>query len=80
MLPRLPFHKVPEGEGAQNKLHVDVRVSEVKGGNSDGKDAVLAAEAARLERLGASVVHTIDEGFDYFVVMQDREGNEFCST
>lgn len=78
--PRLFFHKVPEGKGAKNRLHLDVRISEVKGGNSDGKDAVLAAEAARLERLGASVVHTIDEGFEYFVVMQDPEGNEFCIT
>ncbi len=78
--PRLFFHKVPEGKAAKNRLHLDVRVSGVGGGNRDGKDAVLAAEATRLEGLGATVVETIDEGFDYFTVMRDPEGNEFCIT
>jgi len=78
--PRLFFHKVPEGKAAKNRLHLDVRVSGAGGGNRDGKDAVLAGEATRLEGLGATVVETVDEGFDYFTVMRDPEGNEFCIT
>ncbi len=78
--PRLFFHKVPEGKAAKNRLHLDVRVSGTRGGNRDGKDQVLAAEAGRLKSLGASVVQTVDEGLGYFTVMQDPEGNEFCIT
>ncbi len=78
--PRVFFHKVPEGKTVKNRVHLDVRVSGMAGGNRDGKDSVLTAEAERLERLGAKVLRTVDEGFDYFIVLQDPEGNEFCLT
>ncbi len=76
--PRVFFHKVPEGKTAKNRLHLDIRVSGLPGPNHDGKDQVLAQEAARLEALGATTSRTVDEAMDYFVVMQDPEGNEFC--
>ena len=78
--PRIFFHKVPEGKTAKNRLHLDVRVSGLPGPNRDGKDEILAAEVARLEDLGGSLFHIVDEPIDYTVVMQDPEGNEFCLT
>jgi len=80
VLPRLFFHQVPEGKTVKNRLHLDVRVSGLPGGDTGDKSELLATEAARLETHGAEVVETIDEGFDYFVVMRDPEGNEYCLT
>ena len=78
--PRIFFHKVPEGKTAKNRLHLDVRVSGLPGPNHDGKDEILAAEASRLEGLGATITRIVDEPMDYFVLMKDPEGNEFCLT
>ncbi|HEX3192519.1 MAG TPA: VOC family protein [Streptosporangiaceae bacterium] len=61
--PNIWFFRVPEGKTAKNRMHFDLRAP-----------GPVAAEVARLEELGATVVrrhvgHT---------VMQDPEGNEFC--
>jgi predicted enzyme related to lactoylglutathione lyase len=36
------------------------------------------AEAERLAALGAIIVRRFDSDGDYWIVMQDPEGNEFC--
>ena len=38
----------------------------------------MEAEAARLLLLGATRIRTRDEDGDFYIVMQDPEGNEFC--
>ena len=57
------FLRVPEGKTAKNRMHFDLR-----------GPGPVAAEVARLEELGATVVRR-HEGH---TVMQDPEGNEFC--
>ncbi|GAA0311285.1 VOC family protein [Kineococcus aurantiacus] len=49
--PRLSFQRVPEGEVAENRLHLDVRVGTGLVGAE--RVAALAAECARLVALGA---------------------------
>ncbi len=61
--PNIWFSKVPEGKSAKNRMHFDLRAP---------GDA--ATEVARLEQLGASVVHR----YPSHTVMRDPEGNEFC--
>ena len=39
---------------------------------------VLDAEAARLRALGATELRTVERPDDYFIVLADPEGNEFC--
>jgi predicted enzyme related to lactoylglutathione lyase len=61
--PNIWFTRVPEPKTAKNRVHFDLRAP-----------GPMAAEVARLERLGATVVRA-DPGL---TVMQDPEGNEFC--
>jgi len=77
--PRLFFQRVPEPKQAKNRVHLDVHVSD---GHADpaAVRAKVQAEAARAEGLGATVIRTNTDEEDYFVVMVDPEGNEFCLT
>ncbi|MEZ5117965.1 MAG: VOC family protein [Candidatus Nanopelagicales bacterium] len=76
--PRLFFQRVPEGKVVKNRLHLDVRVGTGLVGAE--RVAVLEAECARLESLGASRVRLLlaDEENESCLVMKDVEGNEFC--
>jgi hypothetical protein len=70
--PRVYFQRVPEGKAAKNRLHLDIRTP-------GGREAIQP-EADRLVALGATVVGPKEERGEYWVVMQDTEGNEFCLT
>jgi len=76
--PRLLFHRVPEGKVAKNRLHLDVRVGGVRGTPKHVRRPIVDAEVNRLLSRGARHVRTEDDETDYFAVMQDPEGNEFC--
>jgi Glyoxalase-like domain len=75
--PRVFFQRVPEGKTAKNRVHLDVNVGE----GLDGEDRTtrVKQEADRLEGLGATRQR---EAFrarrEFWIVMQDPEGNEFC--
>jgi len=61
--PNIWFTRVPEPKTAKNRLHFDLRAP-----------GSVATEVARLEKLGATVVHR----YRGHTMMQDPEGNEFC--
>jgi len=75
--PRLFFHKVPEGKTAKNRVHLDVNV----GGGRAVPDAErrprVDAKAGALVEAGATEVRRLEENGEYFITMQDPEGNEF---
>lgn len=64
--PRLFFQRVPEGKTVKNRVHLDLRCSDIE------------AEVDRLVALGARVLSTWPDGDG--IVMADPEGNEFCIT
>jgi predicted enzyme related to lactoylglutathione lyase len=66
--PKLLLQRVPEPKTVKNRMHLDIETGDV------------AAEAARLEDLGARRVRAdeIHEHGTTWVVMADPEGNEFC--
>jgi len=67
---RLLFQNVPESKSGKNRLHVDVH------SEPGGLDQLVA----RLEGLGATRVHEVDQGpAGHWWVMRDPEGNEFCA-
>ena len=75
--PRLLFQKVPEGKTAKNRMHLDVNAG--AGLEGDERKAVVDAKAESLAGLGATLVAARRGDFgEYWVVMQDPEGNEFC--
>ncbi|MDT0309151.1 VOC family protein [Streptomyces sp. DSM 44917] len=66
---RLLFQDVPEPKKVKNRLHLDVHAA----------PGEREREVARLERLGATVSRTVDQGpAGSWTIMLDPEGNEFC--
>ncbi len=61
--PNIWFTRVPEPKTTKNRLHFDLRAP-----------GSVAAEVARLEKLGATMVRR----YRGHTMMQDPEGNEFC--
>jgi hypothetical protein len=61
--PNIWVIRVPEPKAAKNRMHFDLRAP-----------GAVAAEVARLEKLGATVVCR----YPGHTVMHDPEGNEFC--
>ena len=74
--PTILFHRVPEPKVVKNRVHIDYRVRPA-GSPDDVARPYIAAEVQRLVVLGATQVR-IDDDDDYYAVMQDPEGNEFC--
>ncbi len=76
--PRIYFQKVPEPKTVKNRVHLDVNVG---GGHTtpiDERRARVDAAVERLVGLGATRLRPYEESGEYWVVMQDPEGNEFC--
>jgi len=77
--PRLFFQKVPEAKAAKNRVHLDLNVS---GGHRvpiEERRRRIGAEVARLKALGATDERgAIEQRGEYWVRMNDPEGNEFC--
>jgi hypothetical protein len=77
--PRIYFQRVPEAKVAKNRLHIDLNVG---GGPSvplDERRQRVDAEVARLKALGATDERgAIERDDEYWVRMNDPEGNEFC--
>lgn len=75
---RIFFQRVPEPKTTKNRVHLDVNV----GG---GPTVALADRRPRVdgavERIvghGATRVGPVEERDEYWVVLRDPEGNEFC--
>ncbi len=75
--PRLLFQRVPEGKAAKNRVHLDVNAG---GHGVDYADRVDAVDrhVDDLLDLGATKTEVFGQRGEYWVVMQDPEGNEFC--
>jgi hypothetical protein len=76
--PRVFFQRVPEAKQVKNRVHLDLNVGGGLQADPAQKRARNAAEADRLVAAGASRQREFDEGREYWLVMQDPEGNEFC--
>ena len=74
--PRFYFQQVPEEKVVKNRVHVDVNVGD--GLSGDERRMKVEQEAARVESLGGSKLRAIDERDEFWIVMADPEGNEFC--
>ena len=76
--PRIFFQKVPEPKVAKNRLHIDVNA----GGETHDRAqrrALVDSTVVRLKALGAKDVRGVKElRGEYWVRMNDPEGNEFC--
>jgi Glyoxalase-like domain len=76
--PRLFFQRVPEPKTAKNRVHLDVKVSGGRDVPPERRRALVDAAVERVVGTGATRVRAYDEPDQYWVVMRDPEGNEFC--
>ncbi len=76
--PRLLFQRVPEGKSVKNRVHLDVGVGGPPGTPLEERRARVDAEVERLIGAGATKVGPMERFGEYWVVMRDPEGNEFC--
>lgn len=77
--PRIFFQRVPEGKVAKNRMHFDLNVGGGRSVPLEERRARIAAEVARLKALGADDHRgAMQQDDEYWVRMNDPEGNEFC--
>ena len=67
---------MPEGKAVKNRVHLDVNV----GAGLEGEERRdrVRGDADLAAGLGAARVSVFDERGEFWIVMQDPEGNEFC--
>ena len=70
--PRILFLRVPERKTVKNRVHLDLRA----GRSDDEKDTKIA----QLTAAGATAIRRVEEHGQWWMVMADPEGNEFCVT
>jgi len=76
--PRIYFQRVPEPKVVKNRVHLDVNVGGGPGTPMDERRARVDSAVERLCGIGATKLRPCEEHGEYWVVMQDVEGNEFC--
>jgi len=77
--PRLYFQRVPEAKAVKNRVHLDLNAGGSQGTPLEDRRRNVDAEVERLVAAGATVLHAGEvRNGEYWVVMQDPEGNEFC--
>jgi Glyoxalase-like domain len=75
--PRLLFLRVPEDKAVKNRVHLDVHVAP-PGTPVQERRQALEARAIELIEAGAKESARVEEYGQYWIVMADPEGNEFC--
>ena len=76
--PRIFFQRVPEPKTIKNRVHLDVNAGGGHETPPDQRRRKVDAEVERLVALGATKLRVAEERGEYWVVMADLEGNEFC--
>jgi hypothetical protein len=76
--PRIFFQRVPEPKATKNRVHLDVNVGGGRNTPLGQRVTNVGREVQRVIGLGATEVGPMKQGDEYWVVMQDPEGNEFC--
>ncbi len=76
--PRVFIQRVPEAKSAKNRVHLDIDIAGGSEASLDEQRSRIGAEVERLTAAGASMMGPMEERGEYWVVMQDPEGNEFC--
>jgi hypothetical protein len=76
--PRIFFQKVPERKTAKNRVHLDVDAGGGSGGDREDRIRAVETHAEQLIAAGASFYKRFDQPNEYWIVLKDPEGNEFC--
>lgn len=75
--PRLLFQRVPEPKSVKNRVHLDLNVGDHRD-DPESSRARVVANSECLVALDATKLRETEERGEFWIVMQDPEGNEFC--
>jgi Glyoxalase-like domain len=78
--PRVYFQQVPEPKSVKNRVHLDVRSGDPTEDDPAVRRNRIDTKVEELTAVGARMVGVVEEMGEYWVVLQDPEGNEFCVT
>ena len=76
--PRIYFQRVPEPKTVKNRVHLDVNAGGGRGAPLEQRKVNVGAEVERLIGNGATQLRAVEQRDEYWVVMHDPAGNEFC--
>lgn len=76
--PRIFFQQLDTPKPKKNRVHLDLSISGGREVSLLERKTRVDAEVERLVGLGAARQRVWDGPGEYWVVMQDPEGNEFC--
>jgi hypothetical protein len=78
--PRVFFQRVPEPKQTKNRVHIDINAGGPRGTPDEERRQRIDEEVDRLVGEGATVISPGNEGQfgEYWAVLADPEGNEFC--
>lgn len=76
--PRIFFQKMDTPKPGKNRLHLDVNASSGGKASLEQRKREVLSEAERISALGARKQQEFEEDGEYWIVMLDPEGNEFC--
>ncbi|MGX7680090.1 VOC family protein [Jatrophihabitans sp. DSM 45814] len=79
LAPRVFIQRVPEPKTVKNRVHIDLQSGGGPTVDLDEQRRRVDADIERLVALGASHLQTRQELGIVWAVMQDPEGNEFCT-
>lgn len=75
---RLFFQQVPEPKSVKNRLHLDLNISGGPRTPLEERKQKVEAEVERLITVGANQLSRMEQRGEFWIVMADPEGNEFC--
>jgi hypothetical protein len=75
---RIFFQQVPEDKKTKNRVHLDLNVGGDRSIPLDERKERLRGEQKRLAEIGAEVIGPVEQRGEFWIVMADPEGNEFC--
>jgi hypothetical protein len=76
--PRIFFQRVPESKSAKNRVHLDVNLGGGHGTPIDERRHRVESGADRLVAAGATIIGPVEQRGEFWMVLRDPEGNEFC--
>jgi Glyoxalase-like domain len=75
---RIYFQRATNTKTGKNRLHLDVNIGGGRKVPEEERKKRIHAEAERLMKFGATKLNAVEEAGEFWVVMTDPEGNEFC--
>lgn len=76
--PRIFFQKMDTEKPGKNRLHLDVNASEGMKVPLEARKIQVRRHVEELKLIGATEQNEVEEDDEFWVVMLDPEGNEFC--